>query len=202
MERVRDSRQSSAAAAPPVRYRPSVHSAILRSVPTAEGRRWRLARTLAGRELVAEQNLRQQGFETFLPKQARTVRHARRIRVTLGAYFPGYLFVHLDLDRDRWRSVNGTVGVAHLVGRGERPSPVPEGVVEALVAAVDERQVLAGPLLRAGQTVRVVAGPFADALAVIERLDEAGRVRVLLQVMQGGAILPLTLKRELLAAAG
>src|SRR6185312_12256953 len=108
--------------------------------------------------------LERQGFATFLPKLPKTIRHARRLSVRLAAYFPGYLFVQLDLTRQRWRSINGTLGVAYLVGSGERPAPVPRGVVEALAAAADERGVLAGPPLQAGQKVRILAGAFADKL--------------------------------------
>jgi len=165
--------------------------------PVDEGRRWRLVRTLTSREIFAAEQLQRQGFSVFLPKQMKTVRHARRIRVALAAYFPGYLFVQLDLARDRWRSVNGTLGVAHLVGQGEHPAAVPQGVVEALMEAADERGVLVGPPLKAGQTVRITAGAFADQLAVIERLDDAGRVRVLLEIV-GGQVL-VSLRRDFVA---
>jgi len=147
------------------------------------GPRWRLVRALTGREVFAAEQLARQRFTVFLPKQLKTVRHARRTRVALGAYFPGYLFVELDLAKDRWRSVNGTLGVSHLIGPEERPTPVPRGVVEALIEAADERGVLTGPPLQAGQKVRIIAGAFADKLAVIERLDDAGRVRVLLDII-------------------
>ena len=162
-------------------------------------RRWYLVRSLTGRELVAEGQLRNQGFSTFLPKQLKTIRHARRLRVALSAFFPGYLFVRLDLGRDRWRSVNGTLGVACLVGSSDRPTPVPPGVVEALIEAADARDVLAGPQLRAGQTVRIIAGAFADQLAVIERLDDAGRVQLLLDIL--GAASSVEIRREYLAEA-
>jgi len=163
-------------------------------------RRWYLVRTLANREAFAAEHLERQGFATFLPRQPKTVRHARRIRVSLAAYFPGYLFVTLDLARQRWRSINGTLGVSHLVGPGERPTPVPRGVVEALIEASDDRGVIAGPPLQAGQTVRIVAGAFADQLAVIERLDDAGRVRVLLEIVSGQVA--VTLARGHLSDAG
>lgn len=160
-------------------------------------RRWYLVRAILGREIMAAHQLTRQGFAAFLPKQMKTVRHARQLRLTLSAFFPGYLFVRLDLGRDRWRSVNGTYGVAHLVSHGERPAPVPRGVVEALIAAADERDVLAGPPLQVGQRVRIAAGAFADQFAVIERLDGAGRVRLLLEIM--GATTPAQLGRELLS---
>src|ERR1700722_9149306 len=164
-----------------------------------EGPRWRLVRALTGREVFAAEQLERQGFVTFLPKQLKTVRHARKVRVALGAYFPGYLFVELDLAKHRWRSVNGTLGVSHLVGTGERPTPVPKGVVEALVEAADARGVLEGPPLQAGQKVRIIAGAFADKLAIIERLDEAGRVRVLLDIVSGRV--PVTIGRDMLGEA-
>ena len=162
-------------------------------------RRWYLVRTLGGRELVAAGQLERQGFRCFLPKRLRTVRHARKLRTGPAAFFPSYLFVELDLDRDRWRSVNGTTGVSHLVGWGERPAPAPHGVVESLMAACDASGFLAPPLLQAGQTVRITAGPFADRLARIERLDDAGRVRVLLEIM--GCETPVETRLEFLAEA-
>jgi|HubBroStandDraft_1064217.scaffolds.fasta_scaffold20898_3 transcription antitermination factor NusG len=161
------------------------------------GPRWYLVRTLTAREPLAAEQLARQGFVTFLPRQPKTTRHARKIRVTLAAYFPGYLFVEVDLAAQRWRSINGTLGVVHLVSQGERPTAVPKGIVEALVAAADERGVLEGPPLQAGQTVRIIAGAFADQLATIERLDEAGRVRVLLEIVSGQVA--VTLDRGLLS---
>ncbi len=160
------------------------------------GVRWYLVRALTGRETFAVEQLGRQGFVTFLPRQPKTIRHARRLRVRLAAYFPGYLFVQLDLARQRWRSINGTLGVAYLVGPAERPTPAPKGVVEALIAAADARGVLEGPPLQTGQKVRIIAGAFADKLAVIERLDDAGRVRVLLEIVSGRV--PVTIDREML----
>jgi transcription antitermination factor NusG len=80
------------------------------------------------------------------------------------------LFVVLNPERDRWRSINGTFGVARLVSAHRRPMPVPTGVVEALLANVDEVRFDRG--LKPGQTVRVVAGPFAQFLGVLQRLGE------------------------------
>jgi transcription termination/antitermination protein NusG len=163
------------------------------------GPRWYLVRALTGRETFAVEQLERQDFVVFLPKQPKTIRHARRLTVRLAAYFPGYLFVRLDLAAQRWRSINGTLGVAYLVGPGERPAPVPEGVVEALMEAADARGVIEGPPLQAGQTVRIIAGAFADRLAIIERLDDAGRVRVLLDIVSGRV--PITIGRDMLGDA-
>jgi transcription antitermination factor NusG len=44
---------------------------------------------------------------------------------------------------------------------------------------------LLGDGLVAGQSARVLAGPFADQLVTIEALPGSGRVKVLLEIMGG-----------------
>src|SRR5437879_7098854 len=145
------------------------------------GERWYAVHTLPLREAYAQGHLRNQGFSTFLPKRRKTVRHARKLRMVEAAFFPRYLFVVLDLARHQWRSVNGTFGVSRLVMRGEAPHPVPSGLVEALIASADADGILQfGANLRVGSAVRLLAGPFAEQLAILDHLDDSGRVRVLL----------------------
>jgi transcription antitermination factor NusG len=92
----------------------------------------------------------------------------------------------VDRTRDRWRSINGTFGVDRLLVYGGEPQPVPEGVAENLIQATDEDgNVRFDFHLREGQTVKVTAGPFAELVGQLERLDENGRVRVLLEIMGG-----------------
>jgi transcription elongation factor/antiterminator RfaH len=150
------------------------------------GQRWYVARSLPRQEARAEFQLVRQGFPVFLPRAIRTVRHARRLRTVKSPVFPSYMFVILDIDRDRWRSVNGTSGIASLIMQGEIPQPVPSGVVENLLRFTDEWGIVRFDRnMREGQSVRVVAGPFSNAIGVLERLDANGRVRVLLDIMNG-----------------
>lgn len=150
------------------------------------GERWYVARSLPRQEARAELQLLRQGFPVFLPRVTKTVRHARKLRTVKRPVFPSYMFVVLNIDRDRWRSVNGTTGVASLIMQGETPQPVPGGVVEDLLRLTDEAGTLRfGCSLRLGQSVRIIVGPFSDAIGTLERLDSDGRVRVLLDIMNG-----------------
>jgi transcription antitermination factor NusG len=163
------------------------------------GERWFVAQTLHHRENLAALHLGAQGFRNFLPRFRKTVRHARQLREVIAPIFPSYIFLILDPERDRWRSINGTFGVARLVSADGRPVPVPSGTVEAMIAAMDQRGLVRlGGELAPGQPVRVVAGPFAGGLGVLERLNDRGRVRVLLQIM-GGEV-PFTMDRTALLA--
>jgi transcriptional antiterminator RfaH len=146
--------------------------------------RWYAVHTLPFAEARAEGQLQNQGFRTFQPKRRKTVRHARKLRTMEAPYFPRYIFVVLDLARHQWRSVNGTFGVSRLVMLGDQPHPAPRGVVETLILAADSDGVLqVSDKLQKGGAVRVIAGPFAERLAVLDHLDDSGRVRLLLDIL-------------------
>jgi hypothetical protein len=110
------------------------------SQETSPGERWYVVHTRFQCERGAVQQLNRQGFCTFLPLKPKAWRHARRQGTRFVPLFPRYLFVRLNLGRDRWRSVNGTFGVHGLVtGADHRPQPLPKGVVENLAAVADDR---------------------------------------------------------------
>jgi transcription antitermination factor NusG len=154
------------------------------SLELGPGERWFVARALTHQENRAQFNLDRLGFRSFLPRLRRTVRHARRLRDTLNPLFPGYIFVIIDVSKQRWRSVNGTFGVASLITGADRPTPVPPGVVEALIAASESRgAVRLDDSLEIGQKVRILSGPFAETICRLAHLDDRGRVRVLLEIM-------------------
>jgi transcription elongation factor/antiterminator RfaH len=166
----------------------------------AGNERWFLVHTRPKSERKAEWHLRAQGFRTYIPQIRKTIRHARQLRTVLAPVFPGYLFIVLDLARDRWLSVRSTVGVARLFTHQDgRPVPVPDGIVESLVEQTDGNVTRLDAGLVKGQSVRILSGPFADFMGTLERLDEAGRVQVLLQMM--GTAVPVTLHRSALSPA-
>lgn len=168
--------------------------------PAVGNERWFLVHTQPRREAKAAWHLQAQGFRTFLPQLHKTVRHARQLRTVRTSVFPRYLFVTLDLDRDRWLCVRSTVGVSQLVTqKSGQPIPVPIGVVEALMAQTDGGITrLDSPLVR-GQHVRILTGPLTDFVGTLERLDDGGRVQVLLGLM--GTSVPVTIHRSALSPA-
>jgi transcription antitermination factor NusG len=79
--------------------------------------------------------------------------------------------------------VNSAFGVASLIMGGEQPMPVPCGVVESLMMSENSGLVRLNNDPEIGQKVRILSGPFADALCRLVHLDDRGRVRVLLELM-------------------
>ncbi|WP_276326398.1 transcription termination/antitermination protein NusG [Prosthecomicrobium hirschii] len=153
------------------------------------GQRWYAVYTLPNKEPLARFHIERQGWRAFLPLIEKSRRHARRIETVRAALFPRYLFVSLDVTRDRWRSVNGTTGVASLVMFGDRPLAVPESLVKALAASVRPDGVIEPDYgFQPGDRVRLTAGPLAGGIGELLSLDAKGRVELLLTLLNGNTL--------------
>jgi transcriptional antiterminator RfaH len=168
------------------------------SLALQDQERWYVVHTQPQREVQAAQQLENQDYRVFLPRFFKSRRHARKFETVLAPLFPRYMFIVLNLGRDRWRSVNGTYGVDRLLMRSGEPEPVPLGLVEQLTAAADANDAVRFSIgLKQGQTVRVTSGPFAELMGKLESLDDQGRVRVLLEIM--GGTVPVVLPEAIVA---
>lgn len=146
--------------------------------------RWYAVRTQPSQEARAEHQLQRQGFVTFLPRISKSVRHARKLRQVRAPLFASYLFVELDLERDRWRAVNSTYGVSGLIMGGELPMPVPRGIVEGFIGLTRaDGLVDFTPDLQPGSEVLVVSGGLAGMVGRLAQRDARGRVELLLELM-------------------
>jgi len=148
-------------------------------------RRWYVVHSQPNGEARATFNLERQGFPVYLPRYLATRRHARRTARIPRPLFPRYLFVQLDPNCDRWRSVNGTYGVAYLVTHGSTPLAVPEGVVETIAAREDAEGVveLDQPTFVSGQRVEIVHGPMATKIGLFDHVADQERIVLLLNLL-------------------
>ncbi len=145
---------------------------------------WFLAQLKPNCGQIAKRNLERQGFQIFLPHQEETTRHKGKFTTKLKPLFPGYIFVALDVLRGRWRAVNSTHGVTHLVSFGGKPTTVPTDIILSLMRRCDADAILLPPpTLSAGDNVHLTSGPFADFVATVEQISPDKRVWVLLDLM-------------------
>jgi transcriptional antiterminator RfaH len=153
---------------------------------------WYVAHTHPHAEHRALEHLRRQGFSVYLPRYRKLRRHARRVETVRAPLFPGYLFISMDIARTRWRAIRSTLGVRNLVCEGERPVPVPPGVVEEIQAREDaEGDVpVEDNRFRAGEEVRVSDGPLTGQIGWFQRALERDRIMILLELL--GRRVPLT----------
>jgi transcriptional antiterminator RfaH len=148
--------------------------------------RWYVVQTHVNAETKAAANLDRQGFAVYLPRYMTRRSHARKVEMVARALFPRYLFVAIDLATQRWRAIQSTLGVSHLVCCSDQPASVEAGVISALKARECEggfiklgRRSAFSP----GDKVRIVEGVFIDNLALVEGVSDHERVAVLLDLL-------------------
>ncbi len=146
---------------------------------------WFVAQLKPNGFATAKANLQRQGYEAFMPMQTRTVRHARKESRVRRPLFPGYIFISFDPLRTQWRAINNTFGVVALVvAHANTPQRVPQELMRALMAGCDPKgNILPQPIFHAGDKVRVVSGPFQNALGEVAQTSEGERVRLLFDLM-------------------
>jgi transcription elongation factor/antiterminator RfaH len=136
-------------------------------------------------EMLAEQ-LELRNIETFSPRIRVQVINPRARRVR--PYFPGYLFVHVDLEAKGLSALQYVPGSAGLIAFGGEPAFVPDGLIQAIRQRVEGINSAGGELfdvLKSGETVVVHSGPFEGYEAIFDvRLPGTERVRVLLKLLR------------------
>ena len=166
------------------------------------GLRWYVVQTQVNCEAKAAENLRRQGYETYLPRYLKRRRHARKVDFTAKPLFPRYMFVAIDVAAQRWRSIQSTFGVSRLVTNGDEPAALPEGVVRALKAREDDRGFVKldeRPAFAPGDKLRVLAGAFMDNVCLFNGMADHDRVSILLDML--GRKVRVLLDADLVVAA-
>ena len=100
-------------------------------------------------------------------------------------FYPGYMFVQMELNDDTWHLVNDTPKVTGFVGDARNPSPLRKREVAKLTQQVTEGAVEKKPrvVYAEGETVWVADGSFANFNGVIEEVkEEQQKLRVLVSI--------------------
>lgn len=157
--------------------------------------RWYVVRSKPNKEDLLWEQLTLRGIEAFLPRIPVKPINPRARKTK--PYFPGYIFVHLDISQVGESALQWVPGASGLVTFGNELGYVPDNLIHAIRIRVGEIHAAGGELLRsirAGDTVVIQDGPFKGYEAIFdERLSGSERVRVLLQLFQREAI-PLHLR--------
>lgn len=154
--------------------------------------RWYIVHTYSGHENKVAKTLMQRvqsmGFEgrildVLVPtRETIKVRSGKKENIK-EKIFPGYIMVKMALDDESWLLVRTTAGVTSFVGAQNKPTPIRDDEVEAIVKFVEMKDPVFKSAFSVGQAVKVVDGPFSDQLGTVESIDESrGRLKVLMNI--------------------
>jgi transcriptional antiterminator NusG len=100
-------------------------------------------------------------------------------------FFPGYILVNMELNDDTWHIVRSTPKVTGFVGGATSPAPISEEEVREITDQMAEGAIRPKPkvLFEAGESVKVIDGPFQDFNGVVEEVKpDKGKLRVLISI--------------------
>jgi transcription termination/antitermination protein NusG len=159
------------------------------TVALDDDRRWYVIHTYSGYENKVEQNLKHridsmemqdQIFIVVVPTEEEIELKKGERRTVKKKVFPGYVLVQMKLTDDSWYVVRNTPGVTGFVGMGNKPTPLEDAEVRAILKQMEpspDKKVRVN--YSVGNAVKITDGPFTDFEGTVEAIDEKNeRVKV------------------------
>jgi transcriptional antiterminator NusG len=135
-------------------------------------------------ERIRQYNMQDYFGEILIPREQVTETRGAAKRVTSRTFYPGYMFVQMNLTDESWHLVKDTPKVSGFVG-GRYPTAVPGSQINLVAQQVAEGAAKPKPrvVFEQGDHVRVIEGAFANFTGTIEEVKpEKQKVRVLVSI--------------------
>jgi transcription termination/antitermination protein NusG len=149
--------------------------------PEKPDKKWYIVHTYSGHENKAKltllERVRNAGLsdyfgEVLVPTESVMEVVKGQRRTTTRKFFPGYMFVQMALDDRTFHLVKNTPKITGFLG-GTKPTPVPEREITGVQTSMSEGgkpKPKARVVFDAGDSVRVIDGPFANFSATVEEV--------------------------------
>lgn len=106
-------------------------------------------------------------------------------RTSSRKFFPGYIFVKMEMNDETWHIVKNTPKVTGFVGGRTTPSAISDEEMAEIIQQMEEGVLKPKPkfLFERGDQVRVIDGPFTNFNGIVEEVKpEKGKLRVLVSI--------------------
>lgn len=155
---------------------------------------WYVVHTYSGFEMKAKQAMEERIksskmadlFGEILVPSEGVVEMKKGVKKTsTRQFFPGYIFVNMELTERTYLVVKDTPKVTGFVGGSTNPPIVPESEVRRITQQIEEGTLKPKPkvLFEKGENVRVTNGPFSNFTGIVDEVNaEKGRLRVLVSI--------------------
>ncbi len=156
--------------------------------------RWYAVHTYSGHEqkakrylesAVANAGLEDKFGEILVPTEEVTEMKQGRRSTSTKKFLPSYILVQCILDKVTQEMVVSTPGITNFVGGGGKPRPLRDAEVERIVGQVNRSRTEEPTDIpfQAGDTVKVIDGPFSDFSGTIGEVNmERRKVKVMVSI--------------------
>jgi transcriptional antiterminator NusG len=144
---------------------------------------WYAIRVRSRCEKMVSEQLQQKGYEQFLPMYWSRRRWSDRVKVLQMPLFAGYVFCSFDVGKRL--PIQQTFGVVHIVGKGQRPTPInPIEMENIRLAVTSGHNVQPWPHLEVGSKVRIEIGPLRGVTGTLLRYKNSAQLILGVDLMQ------------------
>jgi len=122
-------------------------------------------------------------FNVLVPKEKKIkIKNGKR-KIIEEKIYPGYVLVEMIVTDDSWYIVRNTPNVTGFVGVGTTPVPISSQEIEILKKRMGMETPQYKIDVKAGDSVKIVDGPFKDFDGKVSEIDEEkGKVKVLVNM--------------------
>ncbi len=152
--------------------------------------RWYVVNVYSGSEKKVAESLREQAvlkkmedkiIEVLVPTEnVIEIRKGTKVNAE-HKFFPGYILVKMELTDESWLVVKNTPRVSGFLGSRNKPQPISEAEVQKIMSQIQEgiERPQTNVNFENGEQIRVIDGPFASFIGVVEEVDtEKSRLKV------------------------
>lgn len=143
---------------------------------------------------MATTALKQYIEEIVVPtEQVSEVRGGKK-RISTRKFFPGYIILKMDMNKESWYLVKTTPGITGFIGPGKRPQPLTENEVNNILKRTVETESKPSPkiVFEIGEAVRIAQGPFANFNgSVMEVYPDRGKLKVSVSIFGRATLVEL-----------
>lgn len=155
-------------------------------------RQWYAVHTYSGHEnkvktnierRAESMNLKDRIFRILVPTEAEVRTRGGKKQEVQRKVFPGYVLIEMVLDDQTWYLVKSTTGVTGFASSGNRPVPLQDKEVQAILDAIEAPDRRPKVKWQKDEVVRVTSGPFTDFTGKVEEVNvEKEKLKVLISI--------------------
>lgn len=139
----------------------------------------RVLKTL--KERIVNHSMTEYFAEIMVPEESVVANVNGKKRTMKKKFFPGYVLIKMIMTEKTWHLVKDTDKITGFIGgTKDKPMPISDEEATAMTASLAEgfKRTRSVANFSEGDSVKVIEGPFASFVGVVENISDKGKVKV------------------------
>jgi transcriptional antiterminator NusG len=139
----------------------------------------RVLKTL--KERIVNHSMTEYFAEILVPEESVVANVNGKKRTMKKKFFPGYVLIKMVMSEKTWHLVKDTDKITGFIGgTKDKPMPISDEEAASMTASLAEgfKRTRSVANFSEGDSVKVIEGPFASFVGVVENISDKGKVKV------------------------